>query len=151
MSDQSKIDQSLKHQPTTYQPDPEAEIAFQQSMDLLNDAIKECQLDGFQAVESAIPQVFNQQGKVAMPLNSPPDFMSLAEQAFAQPASLFSDSGFEQQELTGLLSSDNTLGNPELTGSRPEQSLDNAINSEVSQPPSGEEGLDAINNLLNSG
>mgnify|MGYP000677860256 CR=1 FL=1 len=136
---------------TLQQSDPEADLAYQQSVDLLNDAIKDCQLNGFQVVESNIPQVFNQQGKITTPLNNPPDFMSLAKQAFEQPASLFAEGEIAQQELTGLLSTENELNTAELNSTISDQNLDNSINNEGSQPSSEEGGLDAINNLLNSG
>ncbi len=157
-----KIESNQKEEAST----SEAELMYSQSLSLLNSAIEECQLDGFQSVESTVPQMFDQQGMMTNSSIEKTDFFSLAKQLFEQQTPLFSLEGLEQQELASSLA-EPLHSEPVITDQEPsplnmmlesqennlqlEQQVENPTGSSAEQPPNHDTGLDAINELLNSG
>jgi hypothetical protein len=147
-------------------PTSEADLLYAQSLSLLNNAIEECQLDGFQTVESTVPQIFDQQGLMTNSSKEETDFFSLAKQLFEQQAPLFSIEDIEQQELASSLVESLNL-DPVITEHEQnalnqmpenqednlqlEQQLEKPIESTAELPVDRDAGLDAINELLNSG
>ncbi len=144
----------------------EAELMYSQSLSLLNNAIEECQLDGFQAVESTVPQVFNQQGMMTNTSMEKTDFFSLAKQLFEQQTPLFSLEGLEQQELASSLTESlvteqqpgqneqrNSNSITEVQGNNQQliQPIEKPLEGNAELPSDNDAGLEAINDLLNSG
>jgi len=144
----------------------EADLLYSQSLSLLNNAIEECQLDGFQTVESTVPQILDQQGMMTNTSPNETDFFSLAKQLFEQQAPLFSHEILEQQELTDNLTDTleaeqlastndentfNIMPEEQAQSLQIEQGIEKPIDSNSEQSVNNDAGLDAINELLNSG
>ena len=138
----------------------EAALMHSQSLSLLN-SIEDCQLEGFQTVELAVPQMFDHQGSLSSSFVTETDFFSLAKQLFEQQMPLFPPESIAQSELDESLAKELELAQ---LANMDQQNMAN-ITSPVSggnqqvaaqknvpeQPVNHDEGLDAINNLLNSG
>ncbi|WP_299494666.1 hypothetical protein [uncultured Shewanella sp.] len=108
---------------------PSAEQLYQQSMSLIDEAIKSCGIEGFEGATLAIPQVIqgNDINTHPIPQVSDQTFFNQANRLFGAQENLFN----EPEEL-----------NKEMTSDNNEYSQDG---SESNDP-----GLNSINDMFNS-
>jgi len=139
------------------QSSPEADLLYAQSLSLLNNAIEDCQLDGFQKVESAVPAILDHQGNMKDSLISKTDYFSLAKQLFEQQSPLFSLENIEQQAFANSSLEDlavvppNNESEADILNAQTASVEETQVESPEEPLANNDKGLDAINALLNSG
>ncbi len=145
---------------TTLSQSSTTDALYNQSLKLLDDAIKECNLDGFLPSPLNIPQKFNANDSNRTTASQEPDFFSLANALFNQQKQLFSEQEVQDSEAQNQGLNDQDLLNQDLLNPNQlspglaEQAITPQEPSQQaghdSTQPTADESLAAINDLLNS-
>ncbi|WP_299011356.1 hypothetical protein [uncultured Shewanella sp.] len=103
---------------------PSAEALYQQSMSLIDEAIKSCGIEGFEGTALMIPQVIqaNEVNTNPLPQLSDQTFFKQAENLFGTQENLFSEQDVTQPDMSAT-----KMGNADKAASEEDPSL-NSIN-----------------------